>query len=104
MRLAIVIEVGRPQRFAVLGPELEDLSDFDALRDDDLAAAVRADIAFLDLADGVHLHITEIARRIHMDVVFVLFIGPAAGILHFHDRLITDDVEILHFLSPIGLI
>ena len=99
VRLAIVIEVGRPQSFTVLGPELEDLADFDALRDDDLAAAVRADIAFLDLADGVHLHITEIAGRIHMDVVFVLFIGSAAGILHFHDRLIADDVEILHFFK-----
>ena len=46
---AVLAEVGGSERVGVLGPELEDVADLDAVAEDQWLAAVRARVAFLDV-------------------------------------------------------
>ncbi len=102
LRFPVLIQIRAAERRAVFRTQLEDLPDFDALLDLDLAAALRADVLFRDHANRRDTHIAEIPRRIHMDIVPIFFVSAAARILHFHDRRIDDDIEILDFFEPDG--
>src|SRR6266536_4640059 len=49
--LPVLVEVGRAERLGEELPELEDVTDLDRGMDDELAAALRAGIAFVRLPD-----------------------------------------------------
>ena len=51
VRLAVLAEVGRPERVGELRPELEDVADLDAVAQDDRLAAGRARVALLGVRD-----------------------------------------------------
>ena len=102
MGFPLVVQERSMEGFTVLGAQLEHLAYFDPPAADDLAAAVRAYIPFLDLADRFHTDIGEIASRVHMDVMLILLISAAAGILHFHHRRIHQDIKVLRPLQADG--
>ena len=102
LRFPVLIQIRAAERRAVFRAQLEDLPDFDAFFDLNLAAAFRADVFFRNHPNRRDAHISEISRRIHMDVMHILFVSAAARVLHFHDRRIDDDIEILHLFEADG--
>ena len=102
VRFTIVIEESSAEGFTVFRAQFEYLAYFDAFGDDDMAAAMGANVFRIDLADGGHFHIAEVTSRVHMDEMHILQVAAAASILHFHDGAIADDFKIFYLFEADG--
>ena len=89
--LAVFIQIGRVQFFAVFCEQFEYLSYFNAARFGNFSAAPRTGIPLLHQTDIGNKRRCEITSRVHINKMISLFIGAAAEIVHLHYGLITNN-------------
>lgn len=89
-RLALFAQDVQLHRFAVLGAKLEDMTDLDAALDHQGALAVRAGVAFDDIAQVGDLGQRQVALPVHAEVVLVLDVGASGEIAHQGDGAVDD--------------
>jgi len=89
--LSVLIEIGAVHGLGVLGAELEDMADLNALGELKPASAVRADITFLGEAQIVEIRDFAVAEEIHVLKMFVLFVGAHHVVGAAHELAVGVD-------------
>ena len=85
--LAGFVEEGGIHGCGILVAELEDVADFDAAAQFQRALAVRAGVAFDDVADVHHfLQFRQVAAEIDAGEVVAVLVGAADEIAHVRPR------------------
>ena len=79
------------ESFAVLGIQFEHLTHFDAPGFLQVPFTVGAFVSGHSGADVRHLGIYEIPGGFRIHIVDILFVGPAAHIVHVHHGLVDED-------------
>ena len=108
--LAVLAEVGRPERIGVLRPELEDVADLDTVAQDDRLPAGRTGVALLGVGDvGDHIGLV-VAPDVDVAQVVALAIragdevgGAGDEVVDHHDRPMGAHRRAVARLHPRGL-
>ena len=91
MFLSVHVQIGGMEGFTVFGVQFEHLAHFDAPGFLQMAVTMGAFVPGHGGADVCHLGVHEIPGGFRIHIVDVLFVGPAAHIVHVHDGMVDED-------------